>query len=508
MFALAAVGCGDNPATGDDRGTSETETSGTEDTAAPALLGEPEIVFHAKQPMVVDVIVELDRAGVIELSHDTDPGVRIASLAVEDDGRRHHLRVRGLAPDTEHALTLALRDVDDEDLSATEPLSFTTNNPQPGFRPSFEIEVGDPDAVDPGYRLFDYAYLPLIDPIGVFVIDSQGVTRWYFNAGPAAWPGLTAVWAGLSLLDDGSILASRDGAVEIVDELGEQRLHHSALQLDLPPFHHDAVMLDNGNVLTLSNSFERVDYSSLGLDANQMVAGDLLVEIDPRGEIVWTWDSFDHLDPLRVRSDASEGLLYQDPETGEFGFDWTHGNGMAQIVDGDLILLSMRHQNWIVAIDHQSGEVAWRLGPEGDFELLTGTWFFHQHSPEWQPDGSLLLYDNAIGNPDVPYLESKSRAVRYTLDFDAMTATQVWDSLHGEPYVSPVAGDADRMPSGNVLVLDSALQPDPTNYDFGKNYSRLVELPSEGDASPIWSLTTKIGSYVYRATAIDRLPGE
>jgi hypothetical protein len=37
-----------------------------------------------------------------------------------------------------------------------------------------------------------------------------------------------------------------------------------------------------------------------------------------------------------------------------------------------------------------------RLGARqrGDFTLESGTWFFHQHSPEWQPDGSLLPYDN------------------------------------------------------------------------------------------------------------------
>lgn len=90
----------------------------------------------------------------------------------------------------------------------------------------------------------------------------------------------------------------------------------------------------------------------------------------------------------------------------------------------------------------------------------------------------------------------------------AYPATEVWDSRHGDPYVSPVAGDVDRTPAGNVLVLDSALQPDPEVYDLGKNYSRLVELPDEGEPIPIWSLTSKIGSYIYRATAIDRLPGQ
>ena len=111
------------------------------------------------------------------------------------------------------------------------------------------------------------------------MIDPQGVTRWYHYGGPPQLPGPTAIWAGVQLLDDGSILAVRDGAVTIIDELGEQSRHHAAADLELAPFHHDVTLLDNGNVLTLSNSFEVVDYSSLGFAADTLVAGDLLVEL-------------------------------------------------------------------------------------------------------------------------------------------------------------------------------------------------------------------------------------
>jgi hypothetical protein len=506
MACLA--GCSDDA--GLDGGESETrgdETAG--EALPPALLAEPEITHHPNQPMIVDVSVELDRPGVVELSHDDDPGVKVASLAIEDEGRRHHLRVRGLAPDTVHAMTLTLADPDDPGLATTAPLSFETDYPLPGFRPSFEVELGDAAALDPAYRLFDYAYTPLWEPAGIYVVDVEGVTRWYYEGGEPEFFGATAIWAGVELLDDGTVLAVRDGAVTLVDELGEQRLRYLAFDYGLPAFHHEAHLMANGNFLTLCNSFADVDYSPLdiGLGVTH-VAGDLLVELSPAGEVVWTWNSFDHLDPLRLRSDPGEGLAYFDPETGEQGYDWTHGNGMVHTGDDDVILLSMRHQDWIIAIDHPSGEILWRFGEEGDFELLEGTWFYHQHSPQWQDDGSLLLYDNAVGNPQLDDLEVESRAVRYALDYDAMTATQVWDSLDGAPYISPVAGDADRTPGGNVLVLDSARQPDESFFDIGKNFAVLHELSYAGGASSIWTLTTKLGSFVYRATASDRLPGE
>lgn len=480
----------------------------SESDLAPALAVEPELIYHPNQPMVVDVLVELDRTGLVELLHDTDPGVHVAELATEDDDRRHHLRVRGLAPDTEHELTLTLSDPSDPDVSRQVPLALPTNYQLPGFRPSFEVETHDPQRLDSAYRLFDYAYTPLWDPAGLFVVDTEGITRWYYGGEPPEVLGPTAIWAGVEFLDDGSLLALRDGTISVIDELGEQRQRYSSFDLGLPAFHHEVTLLANGNFLTLSNSFEEVDYSSVDPELGVMlVAADLLVEINPAGEVVWTWDALEHLDPLRIRSEPGAGLEYFDPETGEFGYDWTHGNGMIDDPERDLIVVSMRHQDWIVAIEHDSGEIRWRLGPEGDFELLEGSWFYHQHSPQWQPDGTLLLYDNGL-DANIEIAELQSRAVRYALDYEAMTATQVWDSLTDEPYVSSVAGDADRMPAGNVLVLDSSLQPSLTGFDIGENYSRLTEMSYTGDPEPIWTLTTKLGSLVYRATAIDRLPGE
>ena len=491
LYALLSIAAC-TPGTGGDTGE------------ASLLAAEPEVIHHPNQPMIVDVIVELAEPGEVEATHVGDPGVRIASLAVEDEGRRHHLRVRGLAPDTDHELSLSGTSAG---TSAEESLAFRTDYWLPGFRPSFEVEVHDPEALDSAYRMFDYSATPLWDPNGIFVVDNEGVTRWYYEGGSPIVAGPTAIWAGIEMLDDGSILALRDGAITIIVELGEQRLNYLSFDFGLAAWHHEVILMANGNFLALGNSFQDVDYSSVDPEIGTIhVAADLLAEISPEGELVWTWDAFEHLDPLRMRAPVGAGLEYLNPETGEPGYDWTHGNGMVHTADDDVILLSMRHQDWVIAIDHQSGEVLWRLGEGGDFELTEGTWFYHQHSPQWQADGSLLLYDNGLA-PSVAIEDMASRAVRYSLDFDAMSATQVWEWADEEPFLSSVASDADRTPSGNVLVLDSSLQPDSAEFDVGKNYSRMTELPYEG-AEPIWSLETKVGSFVYRASAIDQLPGE
>ena len=467
---------------------------------------EPELIFHPKQPMIVDVIIELAQPGEVEVAHASDSGVLVATLAVEDEGRRHHLRVRGLAPDSDHQLSLEVS-ASEGGASSSGTLDFRTDYFLPGFRPSFEVEVHDEAALDSAYRMFDYTYTPLWEPSGIYVVDTQGVSRWYLESGPALLPGPTSIWGGIEMLEDGSILALRDGGILIIDELGERRFDYHPLDEGVASFHHEVIQLANGNFLALGNSFGDVDYSALDPEiGEQHVAGDYLVEVNPAGEIVWTWDAFGHLDPQRILAEFNTGLEYINPETGQAGYDWTHDNGMVHSAEDDVILLSMRHQDWIVAIDHQSGDLLWRLGPDGDFELDEGRWFHHQHSPQWQADGTLLLYDNGLDLSIEP-TQWRSRAVRYALDDDAMVATQVWEWDDEQPYLAAVASDADRTPAGNVLVLDSSLQPDLSVFDIGQNYSRLVEVAYEGSSSPIWSMQTKQGSFVYRATAVDRLPG-
>jgi hypothetical protein len=287
-----------------------------------------------------------------------------------------------------------------------------------------------------------------------------------------------------------------------MDELGELQMELHADEIGVVAgFHHDLEELDSGNFMVMSFAFADVEYEGEG---TLHVAGDMLYEFTPAGELVWSWNAFDHLDPQRRRDGFYIPQKITDPLTGEAGYDWTHGNGIVYRAADDTILLSMRHQDWVIAIDHETGEILWRLGDEGDFTLVGDEyWFFHQHSPEWQPDGSLLLYDNAVGNPARPDSEAHSRAVRYVLDFDAMTATLAW--ADDDPkFISALAGDADRMADGHVLRLDSAWIGEPQSLPA----SRLRELDPERSPNLVWSLTLPDGRLSYRASPVSRWIGE
>jgi hypothetical protein len=490
---------GETSETGDATETETDASSGSETDTGEPLLSNVEVVFHPNQPMVVDVQVELSVPGYATLTHLDDPGVRVARLDGEDAATSIHLRVRGLSPDQAHSMELAVG-LDEAAPSEIQTVDFTTNPALPGYIAAFPLTLNEAAEVDTDYRLFDLARPFTESSPGMFLIDPVGRTRWHFGA-ELPFVTLGDVFVGVHLRDDGSVLAMWRNVALIYDELGEEQMRVDAdTDLGVHYFHHDLIELPNGNFMSLSWSFQDVDYPD---DGTLHVAGDLIVEFTPEGELVWTWDSFDHLDPQRRREGFFD-LPIIDPVTREDSYDWTHANGIVY-ADG-IVYLSLRHQDWILAIDHATGELLWRLGDEGDLTLgPDSTWFFHQHSPQWQPDGSLLVYDNAFSTPGVPNSEAHSRAVRYALDLDAMTATQVWQD-DDEMFLSTIAGDADRTSSGHILRLDSTLGgPVPGGATV---YSRLRELDPERTPNAIWSMDLPLGMFAYRAAPVDRLVGE
>lgn len=456
---------------------------------------EVEILTHDQQPMAVDLLVRGAGDATVDVEHALDPGVRAQTLTHEDD--EVHVRVRGLAPATEHELVVS---VHADDGRATTPHVFAqTGAALPGFAAGFELAVADPDAVDPVFRMFDLTDQPESQTSGLFVVDPEGTTRWYLGR-TLDVEGPSRIWTGAKLLADGTVVFLVDNTFVHVDELGEELARIPGSAMGFAYLHHDVIPLPDGHFVAIGNSFAEIDYAGEG---TLLVAGDVLVEFTEAGDVVWTWDTFDHLDPQRRREGFDGGFPILHPETGEPAKDWTHANGVIYREQDDSLLLSLRHQDWLVSIDRASRAVNWRLGDEGDFWLAEGTWFFHQHSPQWQQDGSVLLYDNGVGNPTLPDEDERSRAVRYDLDEAQMEATQVWTDAPNA-FAAPVAGDADTTPGGNVLVLDSSLFGDTGTFD--DFYSNLREVDADGQT--VWSLLTPVGRFAYRALVDTRLVGE
>jgi hypothetical protein len=452
-----------------------------------------EVTLYPEQPLVADIALTVSETAELTLTHTFDPGVRID--AIEQDGLRTVFRARGLSPATVHGIDYTATSMTG---SGSGTVEFHTEAPLPGFIPFFPV-TGAADPSDPPYRLLDVSDFPSVINTGLYFIDTDGFTRWHFAALGLQPPRPESIAGAAKLLDDGTVAFVHSLDFEIRDELNARVVRHTYQDLEAGGLHHEVLQLPSGNFMVLAFTFQTITYP----EGDRYVAGDEVIEFTAEGEVVWRWNSFDHLDPQRTREGFSPTVVH--PDTGELAFDWTHANGMDYDADNDTFLVSLRHQDWVINIDHATGDILWRLGDEGDFTLMGDThWFFHQHSPQWQDDGSMLLYDNDLGRPGVSLADSESRAVRYELDMGAMTATLVWED-DAEQFASPFASDADGLPSGRVLVLDSALQTPPGQ---GPLHSRLRELDPSSSPQQVWSLETPQDTWSYRATAQSRLPGQ
>ena len=115
--------------------------------------------------------------------------------------------------------------------------------------------------------------------------------------------------------------------------------------------HHDFAILPNGHLVVIAATQQVV--------SGVTVTGDVLIDLDQNRKPVWLWNEFDHLDITR--------RPYMYP-------DWTHTNAIIYSADDGNLIISMRHQNWLVKIDYAngngSGDILWHLGYQGDFTLL------------------------------------------------------------------------------------------------------------------------------------------
>jgi arylsulfate sulfotransferase len=200
--------------------------------------------------------------------------------------------------------------------------------------------------------------------------------------------------------------------------------------------------------------------------------------------------------------------------------DWTHGNAVLYSPTDGNLLLSMRHQNWIIKIDYNNGagagDIIWHLGYQGDFALVGGTdptdWFSGQHGPAFTTtatsgnfgmtvfdDGDFRTYPTGVtcadtGAPTCPY----STAQVLTIDESAMTATLGF--LDITPAYSFFGGNEEVLGNGNVEF-------DLCNTLATASQASVYEVTPTSPAQTVWQLNV-VGSDAYRAFRIPSLyPG-
>jgi hypothetical protein len=260
--------------------------------------------------------------------------------------------------------------------------------------------------------------------------------------------------------------------------------------------HHDFVFLPNGHLIVLAATQRDISGTT--------VTGDVIIDLDENHQPVWLWNEFDHLDVTR------QPMAFPD---------WTHTNAILYSADDGNLIISIRHQNWLVKVDYANGtgagDILWKLGYQGDFTLVGGTdpvdWFYAQHGPSFVTTNttgkfSLVLFDNGddrVFSPGVicgntgepPCLYSTVQILQ--IDETAMTATFTFHPT--APSYSFFGGNAEVLANGNVEFCESA--------GLAGAAGVVYEVTQDSNAQPVWQMQTT-GLFAYRGQRIPSLyPG-
>lgn len=452
----------------------------------------------------------------IEFGPDTTYGLHTWKVATPNGGGAVSIYVAGMRAATLYHMR-AIVELSDGTAYTDADQTFTTTAIPSVQRPNLTVTTTDGKTPQSGVEMLD-----LIGGSGVataLVTDLSGNILW-------AYPPVSGTVQPVRMLSNGNFLISfgptsetytppnlPDNKADLreVDLGGNIVRHLTPTQLNtklaasadaslssmvINTIHHDAIELPNHHLMILANTTKQFT-DVTGFPGVSNVLGDVLVELQPDDTTspkswspVWVWSEFDHLDVNR------HPMLFPD---------WTHSNALLYSPDDGNILVSVRHQHWVIKIDYRdgagTGDLLWKLGVGGDFTLTNGTdptdWFYAQHNPTFASVATagnfeLVLMDNGDNRPisGTPCVSNcyTTVPVLQINETDKTATIQFRDTLP-QPQYSNFAGSANTLANGNV-EFTLASQPPGTN-------ANIYEVTREDTPQIIWNMHVT-GQYAYR----------
>ncbi len=423
--------------------------------------------------------------------------------------------------------------------------TFTTGALPTGTVPNLTATTTAGMTPQPGVELLDLVYIGAkLGQAPVAVTDLAGNVVWAYSP-----PGLPAgaLPNPIKLLPNGHFLVVFSGqpdgvntALQEVDLGGNIIWQMNTTELNTAlaaatcaecnvtviGLHHDFQLLPSGHLIMLASLTKT-------LTDGTTPTGDIVVDLGDMENIggnnpnhvpqpVWAWNEFNHFDTNR--------RPYSYP-------DWTHTNALLYSKDDGNLIISSRHQNWLVKIDYNNGagagDILWKLGavlpsdttPEdtADFALLNadGTpdtnnedWFFAQHGPSFVSSNttgkfSLVLFDNGDDRGVVDVVGGTcgvtgqpacfSTVPLLNIDETAKTATFVINPT--TPDYSFFGGNAETLQNGNVEYDECASVALPAND------ASIFEVTQTSTPQTVWQMHVT-GQFAYRGFRMPSLyPG-
>ena len=381
----------------------------------------------------------------------------------------------------------------------------------------------DPRAFD-AYTLVHDGATPVQNANRIYLTDMNGEIVHEWEPGPYHPEGSVAY-----LLENGLLLrtvSSHDwmhrehypvgtaGTVQLLDWDSNVVWEY---EMDVPGrhvIHHDVDYMPNGNILAIAyTAYSREEVHAMGWDGMfpataETIWLDKVVEFEPNlddgsTEIVWQWNTWDHLVQDKFPERANYGDV--ESEVGKIDINYlregyvlfnrgqmNHINSVDYNPELDQIVLSSAIYGEIWFIDHSTtmteaagdsggyhgrgGDLIYRWGnplttKSGSLDDATIYW---QHDTGWITDGlpgegNILVYNNGTNrnldgdfemlgmdfeNSYSDLLEIRF-PVRATGRYDTRRKPEIvwsWNADASEDYFSPFMSGWDRLPNGNTIL--------------------------------------------------------
>ncbi len=363
--------------------------------------------------------------------------------------KEHRIILYKLKPDTQYDFVIKANFTNE--LLISDTAYFKTNSyPLPEPRFTLTIDSGD---VFTGYILIRKVEYPSQQ----IILDNQGRIVWYqlLDSAVTRFYSWTENQTILSLNTEDHIQEfDLEGNILFELKLGEKGFSKH--------LHHDIIRDEKKNILSLTRNMKLFDLTKFGGIKEDTVFGDGILVLDSTGNKVWEWDIYQHHNPLE----------HENIE--QMKKDWSHGNALGIDLDGNY-LVSFRNFHQIWKIDSESGEIVWKLGLNGDFEIKKEDLFYSQHSVFINRFGELMLFDNGLPG-------TVSRAISFKIKSDSI-------ALGGQYNVS-LPPDLYTVKEGSAYLIE----PDKILFSSTRNNVIVI---TDKEENILWQLNTP--EPVYRA---------
>jgi outer membrane protein assembly factor BamB len=310
-----------------------------------------------------------------------------------------------------------------------------------------QLQVSKPGNPAPGYYFYGNLTVSANSGWYEMALDQNGTPVWYTSTIDA---------------EDVTPLANDQIAANILSTFYVENLDTLTNQTVTVPTGptdgHEYLVEPNGDRMIIGVPVKTgVDLSALGDGTNQDIVDCDVQELDPQGNVVWSWTASQHVGinetmPSLFTFDTTtaSGRTFPQPVGDPY-----HCNSVDVDPTGTQVLISFRDTSAVYDVDKATGKILWKLG--GNANVNDGeqyisiqndpeTTFSGQHDARFQPGGDISLYDDHTNLPGA------ARGVQYHVDTTTGTATPDFQYANPDGQNTFATGSFRRDPDGGNVI--------------------------------------------------------